>query len=137
VWFLPILFVSTVSHGAQRGASTTPTPLVEPSLYGPDIYRFYCAACHGTTGRGDGPVAASLKIVPADLTKLAARAGGVFPRARVEAVVTHGSESKSPAHGTSAMPLWGPTFRALGASEPFVRERIRNVVAFVESLQVK
>ena len=33
-------------------------------------YRSSCAACHGDTGKGDGPVAKSLNRPPADLTAL-------------------------------------------------------------------
>jgi putative copper export protein/mono/diheme cytochrome c family protein len=36
---------------------------------GAALYAENCALCHGTTGRGDGPAAASLPIRPADLTE--------------------------------------------------------------------
>jgi len=36
--------------------------------HGASLYRVNCAACHGTTGRGDGPAAAALVQHPADLT---------------------------------------------------------------------
>jgi hypothetical protein len=35
------------------------------------------------------------------------------------------------------MPVWGPTFRSLEPSDRLVKERIANVVQYVESLQVK
>ncbi len=35
---------------------------------GDRLYPENCAACHGAEGRGDGPMAASLKVPPADLT---------------------------------------------------------------------
>ena len=34
------------------------------------IYLRYCAACHGRTMKGDGPVASGLKNFPGDLTTL-------------------------------------------------------------------
>jgi hypothetical protein len=46
-------------------------------------YTTFCTACHGSAGRGDGPLAASLPRRPADLSRLAARNGGVFPKTRV------------------------------------------------------
>jgi putative copper export protein/mono/diheme cytochrome c family protein len=36
---------------------------------GAGLYADNCAGCHGATGRGDGPAAASLPIHPADLTQ--------------------------------------------------------------------
>lgn len=39
-----------------------------PSLKGPDLFRSYCAACHGKDGHGGGPTAAVLKSQVPDLT---------------------------------------------------------------------
>ena len=58
------------------------------SLYGRDLYGFYCAACHGRDGRGGGPAVPALRTRPADLTTIASRNQGLFPRKRVEAYVT-------------------------------------------------
>ena len=38
-----------------------------------------CAVCHGDSGRGDGPIVASLKTPPTDLTTLQKNNMGVFP----------------------------------------------------------
>jgi mono/diheme cytochrome c family protein len=62
-------------------AACQPTGPVEPVARAD--YTTYCTACHGRTGRGDGPLAASLPRRPADLSRLAARNGGVFPKTRV------------------------------------------------------
>jgi mono/diheme cytochrome c family protein len=57
------------------------------SAQGEDIgWREYvnsCAVCHGDSGRGDGPIVASLKIAPADLTKIQKSNNGVFPFGQV------------------------------------------------------
>ena len=50
---------------------------------GSTLYRTYCASCHGTGGRGDGPVAQHLKKPPANLTQIAVRNNGVFEAAKV------------------------------------------------------
>lgn len=47
----------------------------------------YCAGCHGDDGRGGGPEALLLGLAPPDLTQLAARNGGVFPRQQVMAQI--------------------------------------------------
>lgn len=46
-----------------------------------------CAMCHGASGRGDGELAAGLDPAPSDLTTIAARNGGAFPRAHVLSVI--------------------------------------------------
>lgn len=46
-------------------------------------FRALCADCHGPSGRGDGPLAAGLDPAPADVTRIAALNGGVFPGNRV------------------------------------------------------
>ena len=112
-------------------------PLVIRSLAGHDLFAFYCATCHGRKGTGDGPVAAALKSPPPDLTLLARRNGGTFPRQRVEAFVTNAGDVLTPAHGSSDMPVWGPIFRGLDRSDALAKVRIANVVMYIESIQVK
>ncbi len=41
-----------------------------------------CTACHGSTGKGDGPLVAQLPVAPTDLTTLSRENGGTFPTAR-------------------------------------------------------
>jgi len=118
---------------AQVSRPAMPALAIE-SLTGRDSFERYCASCHGSDGRGTGPVAAALKTRPADLTTLALRNDGSFPRERVASFV-EGADRASPAHGTSDMPVWGSTFRGLESSDARVRVRLANLVAYVESLQ--
>jgi mono/diheme cytochrome c family protein len=120
--------------GGQRTTDTRIPSLLRPSLAGSDNFNAYCAPCHGRTGTGDGPVAAALKTRPADLTKLAFRNDGVFPSRSVREFVTHGNPAIA-AHGSSDMPIWGPTFRSLEPSDTLVATRIANIVAYLESIQ--
>ncbi len=39
-----------------------------PAYEGRALYVSYCLLCHGTSGKGDGPLAKAMKIDPADLT---------------------------------------------------------------------
>ena len=42
-----------------------PRPQAAPSTNGAQLYAKWCASCHGTTGKGDGPNAANLPVKPA------------------------------------------------------------------------
>jgi high-affinity iron transporter len=42
-------------------------PTAESLAVGQQVYQQQCSACHGATGRGDGPLAASLRPRPVDL----------------------------------------------------------------------
>jgi mono/diheme cytochrome c family protein len=111
-------------------------PLAIESLGATDSYEFYCASCHGDTGRGDGPVASTMRVKPADLTTLAERNGGSFPRERIEGYVT-GTGRSIAAHGSRDMPVWGPAFRALDGSDARARVRVAAIVDHLESLQTR
>jgi mono/diheme cytochrome c family protein len=124
--------VLSIAGSAQTARSATP-PLALESLIGRDSFDRYCVACHGADGRGAGPVASALKTRPADLTTLAQRNGGSFPRQRVSSVM-EGTDTSFNAHGPSDMPVWGRTFRGL-ESDARVKVRLANLVAYVESLQ--
>lgn len=54
---------------------------------GAEDFATYCAACHGTSGTGDGAAASELGAKPADLTTLSQRAGGRFPATKVMAKI--------------------------------------------------
>jgi mono/diheme cytochrome c family protein len=111
-------------------------PSVIPSLYGGDLFRFYCSSCHGREGKGDGPVVSSLRRPPPDLTTIATRHDGRFPREAIERFVS-GEADPALAHGSREMPVWGPIFYALDPNDTLTRVRIANIVAFIESIQVK
>ena len=57
------------------------------SVEGPDLFRAYCAPCHGLDAKGHGPAAAALKARVADLTVLAKNNGGEFPSNRARRTV--------------------------------------------------
>jgi hypothetical protein len=123
------------SAGQGRGQGAPPAFIID-SITGRDSFAFYCTPCHGRGGKGDGPVAVALKTAPPDLTTLARRNSGTFPRSEVISFVT-GTGRTLTAHGPSDMPVWGPVFRSLDPSDTRAKVRIENVVAFIESLQIK
>jgi mono/diheme cytochrome c family protein len=135
-WAVGFAMCSCVALMAQTTGHRNP-PLAANSLVGHDLFKFYCATCHGRDGRGEGPAAQSLKIPPADLTRLARRNNGTFPRTRVEQFVAHGGDASTPAHGSAEMPVWGPVFLGLDPSDIRAKTRITNLVDYVASIQVK
>jgi mono/diheme cytochrome c family protein len=134
-------FVLTCAAWTTAGAAGVqlvrqPPPLVLKSMLGRDLFQFYCASCHGCDAKGRGPVAPALVDPPTDLTRLAADNGRVFPRDRITGVLS-GRGRPVPAHGSSEMPVWGPIFRGLDARAGYDEIRIANLVAYLESIQVK
>jgi cytochrome c553 len=125
--------LAIAAAASAQGSRQSLPPLVPESLVGSVSFDLYCASCHGRSGRGDGPTAAALKTKPADLTGLARGNRGMFPRERVLAFVE--GSSRAAGHGSPEMPVWGPTLRALDASDARVTVRLQNLVAFVESIQ--
>jgi hypothetical protein len=123
-----------LASAGQQSTKDQSFSLLSRSLYGVDNFHDYCSPCHGRDGTGHGPVAAALTVAPPDLTRLSAKNHGVFPRARVRDYITNGAGDIT-AHGTSAMPVWGPTFRALDSSDRSVAVRISNLVEYLSTVQ--
>ena len=129
--------VLALFSGALLSARVSGEPRLgqaSPSYDGADLYRTYCASCHGANGQGSGPMAEHLRRPPADLTLIASRNGGVFPGARVERIID--GRDVGP-HGNPDMPVWGDAFKVLpgGFSEATVRARIRALVDYLSVIQ--
>jgi mono/diheme cytochrome c family protein len=101
---------------------------------GGQLFRTYCASCHGADARGAGLVASELRRVPPDLTQFARRNGGVFPSVRVAEIVD-GRHVLS--HGDREMPVWGDAFRTVpgGTNAAAIRARIEAIVRYLEGIQ--
>jgi mono/diheme cytochrome c family protein len=84
---------------------------------GRETFLRYCASCHGSAGKGDGPLASSLTQPPADLTGLARRSGGQYDESAVMAAID--GRRAVAAHGTRDMPVWGAVFEEEGRGEPY------------------
>ncbi|HZP34844.1 MAG TPA: c-type cytochrome [Candidatus Acidoferrales bacterium] len=103
------------------------------SLKGPDLFRAYCASCHGLGGKGDGPAAPALKAKLPDLTLLASRHGGHFPSEFVR--VTIAGDKVVASHGSREMPVWGPIFHQVEEDVDFGAVRLQNLVKYLDSIQ--
>ena len=103
---------------------------------GAQMFKEYCAVCHGPGGKGDGPAATALKVPPPDLTTLAQRHDGKFPDDYVANVLKSGV--KTPAHGSAEMPVWGPLFEIMNRmDETQVTLRMTNLTNYLKSIQKK
>jgi mono/diheme cytochrome c family protein len=100
---------------------------------GVEMYRTYCAVCHGLDGKGSGPAAPALKQKTPDLTQLSKKSGGEFPLFRVTNIIQ--GDADIPAHGSRDMPMWGDVFRSLRRDEAVVKLRVHNLAQYLESLQ--
>src|SRR5512146_2986407 len=104
-----------------------------PSLKGPDLFRAYCAPCHGADGKGGGPVAPALKNKLPDLTTISRRNGGIFPARRVEEII--GGDEIIVGHGSREMPIWGPIFHQVENDRDYGNIRLKNLVEYLKSMQ--
>lgn len=107
------------------------------AVSGKEMFTEYCAPCHGTDGRGNGPAAGAMKAPPTDLTQLARMHDGKYPANHVASILKFG-EGATGAHGSAEMPVWGPLFHSLDKfHDSMVQQRISNVVGYIETLQLK
>jgi len=134
-----LLSSASVAVSQENPTQVKKAPIKRTSAAsGAEMYAQYCAACHGPSGKGDGPAASYFKTPPADLTTLAKRHGGNYPDTYVTTVLDHGVQ-EAKAHGSKDMPVWGPLFgsisgaRSVSAQE--VKLRISNLTEYLKSLQ--
>ncbi|MGO9512797.1 MAG: c-type cytochrome [Steroidobacteraceae bacterium] len=120
-------FMFIVVCGAGRAAD----------MPGAELYREFCAACHGLAGHGDGPVAPSLRQKVPDLTLLARRRGGTFPAEEIHQIIDGRSTPR--AHGSAEMPVWGWEFYGFEGEDATRRRRaaelIDQLVEYLHSIQ--
>jgi mono/diheme cytochrome c family protein len=128
-----LVALASITTAQKRAPIPADAKLID-SLQGPDLFRAYCASCHGAEGKGGGPAAASLKSAPADLTKISARNGGKYPFERVQAIIS-GQAPVLVSHGNRAMPVWGPIFSQVATDQDFGVLRVYNLAKYLETLQ--
>ncbi len=99
---------------------------------GQKLFLTHCAACHGEDGRGQGTVAAAMKMPPSDLRQISKRRDGKFPHDEIRTIIT-GLKLES-VHGSRAMPVWGRIFTQMEATE---YGRINVLMSYLHSIQEK
>lgn len=133
---LALAFVCVL--GFVTGCAARPSGAAAAQLSGAELYAQLCASCHGVQAKGKGPVAPALKVQVPDLTRLAWRDGGEFPREDVRRAIDGRLEYR--AHGSREMPVWGIRFFDLSSSEveaerAKVDAMIDKLVDYLESVQ--
>jgi mono/diheme cytochrome c family protein len=139
-WQLVLAFalMGAAIPAAGRQAQTAPnageqfTRLIQ-SVEGPDLFRAYCAPCHGIDATGAGPVAPARKAKVPDLTLLSRNNGGQFPAAYVRQTIL--GDKTATAHGSREMPIWGPIFHQVERDMDWGNVRLENLVKYLESMQ--
>ena len=138
-WLVVVCGLAYVAFaGAASRGQTAPVendqviPLIN-SVKGPDLFRAYCASCHGVDGKGGGPAAAALNAKVPDLTLLAMNNAGEFPMQRVRETIL--GDVSVVAHGSRAMPVWGPIFHQVEADVDRGNVRLDNLVKYLQSIQ--
>jgi len=144
-WIAAVLLVFAIFAMAQQAQQPAETPekvikhvplKATSAASGHEMFKNYCAVCHGPDAKGNGPAASALKIPPTDLTALAQKAGGKYPALHVTSVIR--GEAELPAHGSKDMPVWGPLFFRLSQGhEGEVQQRIANLNQYIEGMQQK
>lgn len=97
-------------------------------------YASFCATCHGSDGKGDGPKANQLSAKPTDITLLSKLNGGSFPETAVYNIID--GRRVGDFHGQE-MPIWGEHFKEIEGNEQVVDERINNLIEHLKSIQVE
>ena len=121
---------------AAQTIKETPIQMTSPAS-GAEMFKAYCAACHGIEGKGNGPAASALKKAPTDLSELAKNNGGKYPELTV--VIAIKGDAAIASHGSIDMPVWGRLFRdtVSHGDQGEVQLRISNLASYIKTLQVK
>jgi mono/diheme cytochrome c family protein len=125
-------FVAAVAQ--NKVIKEVPVKMI-PSLEGKDLFREYCAVCHGVDGKGGGPAAAALKKPATDLTQLSHNNKGKFPILAVQSSIKLGTGPIE--HGTGEMPIWGSIFSQTGQQRDLGDMRVTALVKYIEQIQAK
>jgi mono/diheme cytochrome c family protein len=130
-----ILAVATALAIASVGVPRNALASMPDVERGRKLFNQNCASCHGTDGKGQGPVAPSLKVSPSDLTTIQKK-GEPFPFIPVQiAIDGEKTERSITAHGTNKMPVWGTIFRRT-KGELGKEGDIYALTKYIESIQV-
>jgi mono/diheme cytochrome c family protein len=121
---------------ALLGGYNAQAQVIDP-YSGEETFMRFCAACHGKTAQGDGPVSEGLPIAVPDLTRLQQRRGDQFPEVLLRKIID--GQEIVVVHGTRYMPVWGYEFWVEEGADDAAVERVAvivdNLVDYLRSIQ--
>jgi len=121
------LLAATLAAGVLAGGAAAFEAVTLEDYSGAELFERFCASCHGSGARGNGPVASSLNTVVPDLTMITSRYGGEFPATLIRDVID-GRGIDMRAHGTRAMPVWGYEFWVEEGGDVVAQTAVRDVI---------
>ena len=110
-WLTALIIITALCSTAHAMNDTNASPEA-----GESVYRSNCLNCHGSKGKGDGPIAGSLTSPPADLTN------STVQNKEDETLLKVILNGKT---GTS-MPAW---------KNDLSKQQIRDVLAYLRTFQ--
>lgn len=133
--FIAAWLIGLIAATARGAAGQTLTQSPPERFEGAEMFGLYCATCHGTSAKGDGPLAAMLRKRPADLTLLARGNGGVFSAPMVFQII----DGRKPVagHGGGDMPVWGDAFGKSADGADATVAKLTALVKYLETIQQK
>jgi mono/diheme cytochrome c family protein len=132
---LGVSMTASLQEPAANPQQDSQTRPLIASVEGQDLYRAYCASCHGREANGKGPAAPALKSPVPDLTTIAHRNNGIFPRERIRRIIA--GDDALVSHGSTEMPIWGPVFHQVERDRDWGNVRLENLAKYLESIQKK
>jgi mono/diheme cytochrome c family protein len=133
-----VCIMPVIATAADHAVITVVKAPITSPVSGSEMFKEYCASCHGADAKGHGPAVSALKVVPPDLTLLSKNNRGKFPDTRVYSSIR--GDVNIDAHGSPDMPVWGTVFRDMAHTSGNDREpalRISNLCSYIQSLQQK
>jgi mono/diheme cytochrome c family protein len=136
------ILMSLAAVGIVTGCTISGLAKAQDVAAGQEEFRDHCAACHGMTGLGDGPIGPLLKTPAPNLAFISERNRGKFPFKKIYEIID-GSNVLA-AHGSRDMPLWGDRYSRdpkpitpdqVDISKQLAQQRILSLVYYIGTLQ--
>jgi len=132
-----LLALAALLLGVRASAAQDVDPVL--AQMGAPYFERLCASCHGVAATGHGSAGKRLRTPPADLTRIAARRGGVFPAGEIAKFIDGRFDPQ--AGNARVMPIWGARLGEgvpeAGVGESLARGKIAVLIEYLKSIQMR